>query len=116
MSCCGVVMLDIASGSRYQIVLQLSLSPRQTNKPLRSLTNLGFGRAWSNVDIFDGSVWTTGPSLNQSRHATGLAISCSCNQVHIASGSIAQGATLTATTETLFAQGIKVPCQLASIN
>jgi N-acetylneuraminic acid mutarotase len=51
----------------------------------------GFGQAWANVDLFDGSSWETVDSLNTARHGTGLAISCSCNEIYIASGSGDQG-------------------------
>jgi hypothetical protein len=70
----------------------------------------GFDRAWPNVDIFDGSTWTSAPDMVESRHGTGIAISCECNQVHIASGSITQAETLTASTETLFPLGIDEVC------
>lgn len=51
----------------------------------------GFGQAHSNVDVFDGITWTAFPSLRDPRHGTGLAFSCDCDQVHIASGSGDQG-------------------------
>lgn len=51
----------------------------------------GGGKAWTNVDVFDGSSWTTIASLKQGRHGSGLAVDCQCNQIHIASGSSAQG-------------------------
>jgi Malectin domain/Kelch motif len=51
----------------------------------------GYGRAWDRVDIFDGTGWTVGPSLQSARHGTGLAFHCFANATYIASGSGAQG-------------------------
>jgi len=52
----------------------------------------GFGKAFSQVDVFDGTSWSTIDSLNEGRHGTGLAVDCDCNQqIHIASGSGNQG-------------------------
>jgi hypothetical protein len=67
--------------------------------------------AWSNVDVFDGTSWTSIDSLNVARHGSGLAVDCICNQIHIASGSRAQGGRYEITSvETLFPNGVDVPC------
>jgi glucose/arabinose dehydrogenase len=50
----------------------------------------GFGQAWNNVDVFDGTKWKSLNGLNTARHGSGLAISCICNEFFIASGSGAQ--------------------------
>lgn len=52
-----------------------------------------FKAAFNRVDLFDGSKWTTLPSLKRARHGTGLAVAnCgSCGQIFIASGSGARG-------------------------
>lgn len=70
----------------------------------------GFGKAFSNVDVFDGNNWTPYPSLVLGRHGSGLAFSCDCNQVHVASGSIKQGDYETSTIETLFPRGQMTNC------
>uniref|UniRef100_A0A6U5H377 FAD-binding PCMH-type domain-containing protein n=1 Tax=Grammatophora oceanica TaxID=210454 RepID=A0A6U5H377_9STRA len=36
----------------------------------------GFSKAWNNVDVFDGSSWTSLSPLIQARHGTGLASFC----------------------------------------
>jgi large repetitive protein len=51
----------------------------------------GFGQAWSNVDVFDGTSWTSLNGLFIPRHGSGLAVSCICNEIYIASGCGAQG-------------------------
>lgn len=51
----------------------------------------GAGKAWDQVDVFDGSEWRTVAKLVKGRHGTGLATDCVCNQIHIASGALAQG-------------------------
>ena len=51
----------------------------------------GSGKAWDNVDVFDGTSWTTIESLNIGRHGTGLAFDCVCDHIIIASGAAAQG-------------------------
>jgi len=53
----------------------------------------GFGEAFAQVDVFDGTSWETIDSLNVARHGTGLAVDCSnSNQrIYIASGSGKQG-------------------------
>ena len=71
----------------------------------------GFGQAWSNVDIFNGTHWTTADPMNIARHGTGLAIDCICNQIHMAAGAIVQGGSQeTTSVETYFPNGIDVPC------
>jgi N-acetylneuraminic acid mutarotase len=78
----------------------------------------GFGKAWKNVDMFDGQTWTSLPDLKEARHGTGLAVSCNCGgqqQVHITVGRPCQGGgnqcTINLnTTETLFSNGVNVPC------
>jgi hypothetical protein len=49
------------------------------------------GGAWSTVEVFDGTSWSSLPPLNDSRHGTGLAVDCECNQIHIASGAGNEG-------------------------
>jgi N-acetylneuraminic acid mutarotase len=67
--------------------------------------------AWSNVDVFDGSSWTSIDSLNVGRHGSGLAVDCLCNQIYIASGARTLGGSTEITSvETLFANGVDVPC------
>jgi hypothetical protein len=51
----------------------------------------GFGQAWSNVDVFDGTSWKSLKGLQRARHGSGLAVSCICNEIYIASGSGSQG-------------------------
>jgi hypothetical protein len=51
----------------------------------------GGGQAWRNVDVFDGTSWSSLPDLNYQRHGTGLAVDCQCNQIHIASGAGNEG-------------------------
>jgi hypothetical protein len=58
--------------------------------------------AWDTVEVFNGEVWETFPSLKTARHGTGLAMDCGCSQIHIASGSGKQGAFDLASTETFF--------------
>jgi hypothetical protein len=71
----------------------------------------GFGRAYSNVDIFDGKAWTSIDNLNIGRHGSGLAVDCICEQIHIASGARTQGGSQEIkSVETLFANGVDVPC------
>jgi hypothetical protein len=71
----------------------------------------GFGKAWSNVAVFNGTTWTTVDNLNIGRHGTGLAVDCTCQQIHIAAGSIVQGGkTETKSIETYFMNGVDTPC------
>jgi hypothetical protein len=76
----------------------------------------GFGKAWSNVDVFDGQTWTQWDNLTIARHGTGLAVDCtnksSCqNQVHIASGAAGQGGgTEIVSLETYFPTGSVTIC------
>lgn len=51
----------------------------------------GFGRAWNNVDVFDGQTYSNLTALNVARHGTGLAMDCQRNKLYIASGSGAMG-------------------------
>lgn len=52
----------------------------------------GNGRAYSRVDVFDGTSWTQAPSMVRQRHGSGLAIAnCGCGQIFIPSGSGGQG-------------------------
>lgn len=51
-----------------------------------------FSAAFTRVDLFDGSKWTSGGELVRGRHGTGLGVSrCECGQVFIASGSGMRG-------------------------
>lgn len=52
----------------------------------------GDGKAFNNVDVYDGLSWTSAPSLQVGRHGSGLAVaSCECGQIVIASGAKSQG-------------------------
>lgn len=51
----------------------------------------GFGQAWQQVDVFDGTTWETMDSMVEPRHGTGLAVDCECRQIHIASGAGKEG-------------------------
>lgn len=44
------------------------------------------GQAWDTVEVFDGTSWTSFPSMTTTRHGTDLAADCVCNQIYIASG------------------------------
>ena len=67
--------------------------------------------AWANVDVFDGTTWTSIDSLNIGRHGSGLAVDCNCNQIYIASGARTLGGRSEVTSvETLFPNGVDVPC------
>jgi hypothetical protein len=71
----------------------------------------GGGQAWRNVDVFDGTSWTTIANLNVARHGSGLAVDCVCNQIHIASGSLSQGGGVeTKSVETYSPSGFDTPC------
>jgi hypothetical protein len=72
----------------------------------------GFGKAWSNVDVFDGTAWTSVDRLNIARHGSGLAVDCVCHQIHIASGSGGQGGGKKEinSVETYFPNNASVPC------
>lgn len=71
----------------------------------------GGGRAWEEVHIFDGTQWTIVNPLFLGRHGTGLAADCACNQIHIASGTSAQGSDPEVkSVETLFPNGVNAPC------
>lgn len=59
----------------------------------------GFGMAFKDVDIFDGTKWTKGPSLQQARHGSGFGFaSCDSGDIYIASGAGSQGGTYELTT------------------
>jgi hypothetical protein len=52
----------------------------------------GFGKAFNNVDVFDGYSWTSATPLKTARHGTGLATgSSNCGFMYVASGEAAQG-------------------------
>jgi len=71
----------------------------------------GFGKAWDQVDVFDGTAWETVESLQTARHGTGLAVDCACNQIYIASGSGDQGGSPELmSTETYFPGGVDASC------
>jgi hypothetical protein len=71
----------------------------------------GSGEAWYTVDIFDGTSWTSLPDLIDSRHGTGLAVDCECNQMHIASGAGDQGSSPELTSlETWYPSGEEESC------
>lgn len=72
-----------------------------------------FQAAFNRVDFFDGTSWSTGPSLKRARHGTGLAISqCNrCNHIFIASGSGARGGRPElSSTEIFFPDGMGSQC------
>ena len=73
----------------------------------------GFGKAWPNVDVFDGTTWTSIAKLNVQRHGSGLAVDCLCQQITVASGSNKQasGGEMRSV-ETFFPGGVNVPCTL----
>ncbi|PXF45768.1 Kelch-like protein 8 [Gracilariopsis chorda] len=59
--------------------------------------------AFSQVDVFDGSSWTTTASLQRKRHGSGLAVSdCSCGKIYIASGSGSRGGSPELTTTEVY--------------
>ena len=71
----------------------------------------GLGQAWPNVEIFNGTHWSTADHLNIGRHGTSLAIDCTCNQIHVAAGAIVQGGRIeTTSVETYFPNGVDIPC------
>lgn len=71
----------------------------------------GPSSAYTNVDVFDGTTWTTVDSLNVPRHGSGLAVDCICKQIHIASGARTRGGRYEIkSVETYFPNGIDVPC------
>jgi hypothetical protein len=71
----------------------------------------GFGKAHKNVDVFDGTSWSTFASLNVGRHGSGLGFDCQCKQIHIASGSGGQGGgPELRSVETYFPDGVKAAC------
>jgi len=71
----------------------------------------GSGKAWDQVDVFDGTSWTTVASLVRGRHGSGLAADCVCNQIHIASGAAGQGGgPEIKSVETLFPNGVDEAC------
>jgi N-acetylneuraminic acid mutarotase len=75
----------------------------------------GGGKAWKNVDVFDGKSWTSINNLNVGRHGSGLAVDCVCNQIHIASGSASQGGGREIfSVETFFPGGFDVKCSANS--
>ena len=71
----------------------------------------GGGKAWKNVDVFDGTTWTSIADLNVGRHGSGLAVDCVCNQIHIASGAAGQGGgPEIKSIETYFPDGVDEAC------
>ena len=68
-------------------------------------------QAWANVDVFDGTSWTSIDSLTVARHGSGLAVDCVCQQIHIASGAATLGGRFEITSvETFFPNGVDVAC------
>jgi hypothetical protein len=76
----------------------------------------GFGRAWNNVDLFDGKSWTTLDNLEIARHGTGIAVDCTQNitcesKLYVASGAGSQGgAKEIRSTETYFPNKAVTSC------
>jgi hypothetical protein len=65
----------------------------------------------SRVDVFNGTHWKKFQNgLIDSRHATGLAVDCVCNQIYIAAGSAWDGGVPINTTEIYFPGGTEVAC------
>jgi len=72
----------------------------------------GGGKAWKNVDVFDGKSWKSLADLQRGRHGSGLGIDCVCNQIHIASGAGGQGGgPELQSIETWFPGGADVACK-----
>jgi Kelch motif len=73
----------------------------------------GSNQAYNNVDVFDGTAWTTIDNMVRPRHGSGLAIDCQCNQIYIASGSGSAGASPElVSVETYFPSGTDTVCPL----
>jgi hypothetical protein len=71
----------------------------------------GFGAAWKNFDLFNGTHWITLPSMNRARHGTGLAVDCVCGAIYIASGAnTAGGGAEFNSLETFYLNGKVTPC------
>ena len=71
----------------------------------------GTNRVFDDVHVFDGSKWTEGTSLSRARHGVSLAVDCTCNQIHIASGSpSAKGGAQLTSIETYFVDGVDTKC------
>jgi hypothetical protein len=65
----------------------------------------------SRVDVFNGTHWKKFQNgLIDSRHATGLAVDCVCNQIYMAAGSASDGGYPISTTEIYFPGGTDVAC------
>jgi Kelch motif len=63
----------------------------------------GFGKAYSQVDIFNGKSWTTSASMVEPRHGSGLGIGdCSCGIIYTASGNNKQGGSSESNTTEMF--------------
>lgn len=74
----------------------------------------GLDQAFDNVDMFDGSNWTSMPRLKIGRHGSGLAVDCACRQITVASGAATQGGDFEiASVETFFPSGVDAPCLLS---
>lgn len=67
----------------------------------------GDDKAFSDVDLFDGTKWISGPPLQEARHGSGVAVgSCECGLITIASGAENQGGAKELTSvETYFPDG-----------
>jgi N-acetylneuraminic acid mutarotase len=73
----------------------------------------GFGRAYSNVDVFDGHSWNSIAPLNTARHGTGLAIGLfNCGFMYIAAGvGVQGGSNELSTTERFLPSGTAALCR-----
>jgi len=70
----------------------------------------GGGKAWPNVEVFDGTSWTRIADLVVPRHGSGLAFKCQCDQIYIASGAAGQGGgPEIKSIETIFPSGVDTP-------
>jgi Kelch motif len=71
----------------------------------------GSGVAFDTVEIFDGQTWKTLNPLTTTRHGTGIARDCHCNQLHIASGAQKAGSDPELKSiETFFPDGVDTRC------
>lgn len=71
----------------------------------------GFGKAFTDVHVFDSVTWERAPSLSLPRHSSGLAIArCDCGHIFIPSGAVHQGGRETNTTDRYIPKGAPTRC------
>jgi N-acetylneuraminic acid mutarotase len=70
------------------------------------------GTTFNDVNIFDGTNWTRYANLpNNGRHSGGLAVDCTCNQMHLVSGLVTSyGDAVDKTMSTYYPDGVKTDC------